>query len=89
MPKEIIINPELCKKDVISEIDLELEVSVENVADIIKMIAYLRGPFDDVETKAKFRIVVKEGKISLSDYENKIKETLEQLEIIPSIELTR
>lgn len=86
---ELIIIPELCKKDVISEIELELEVSVENVADIIKMIAYLRGPFDDVETKAKFNIIVKDGEISASDYENKIKETLEQLDISPSVELTK
>ncbi|KAF5065582.1 hypothetical protein DSECCO2_272550 [anaerobic digester metagenome] len=86
---EIIVIPELCKKDIISEIELELEVSLENVADIIKMIAYLKGPFDDVETKAKFNIIVKDGEISASDYENKIKETLEQLDISPSVELTK
>ena len=83
---EIIIHPKLCKRDSYAGLELEFDVPVEKVADIIKMVAYLRGPFDNVGTNVKFKISAKDGEISISDYENKIKETLEQLNIDPSVE---
>jgi len=87
--KEIITDPELCKKDIITEIELEFEVSIEKVADIIKMIAYIKANFDNVESEAKFKVSAKKGEISISDYENKIRKTLDQLNITPILEFFR
>lgn len=80
--KELIINPKICDGDsnLYKNIELEFEVSLDKVPDIIRMINFLKEPFDVVTTKTDFKILAKNGEMSITDYD-KIKEILEQLNV--------
>ena len=45
--------------------------------------------FDEVDVKITFDISAKEGKITKSDYHNKIHEAMEQMEIKPKKEIKK
>ncbi len=79
---EVIINPKQCdgEADVYKNIELEFEVPVEKVPDIIRMINFLKEPFDGVIAKTDFKISAKNGEMPIADYE-RIKETFEQLNV--------
>ena len=79
---EVIINAKKCvgDNDVYKNIQLEFEVPVEKVPDIMRMITFLKEPFEDVSTKTDFKINAKNGEIGINEY-NRIKETFEQLNI--------
>jgi len=82
MDHEVIINSKICDgdSDVYKNIELEFEVPVEKVPDIIRMINFLKEPFDDVTVKTDFKISAKNGEMPLSEYD-RIKETFEQLNV--------
>ncbi|MDO5836597.1 MAG: DUF499 domain-containing protein [Methanobacterium sp.] len=79
---EVIINSTICdgNSDVYKNIQLEFEVSVEKVPDIIRMINFLKEPFDDVKAKTDFKITAKNGEMPIAEYD-RIIETFEQLGI--------
>lgn len=79
---EVIINPKKCDGgfDVYKNIELEFEVPVEKVPDIIRMINFLKEPFDGVSAKTDFKISAKDGEMPIADYK-RIKETFEQLNV--------
>jgi len=79
---EIIINPKICDggTDVYKNIELEFEVPLEKVPDIIRMVNFLKEPFDDVKAKTDFKITAKNGEMPIADYD-RIKETFEQLNV--------
>jgi len=79
---EIIINPSICDGDsnVYKNIELEFEVSVDKVPDILRMINFLREPFDSINTKINFIISAADGEMPISEYD-RIKETFEQLNV--------
>lgn len=79
---EIILNSKICdgNSNVYKNIELEFEVPVEKVPDIIRMINFLKEPFDDVKAKTDFKITAKNGEMSIAEYD-RIIETFEQLGI--------
>ncbi|CEL24789.1 ATP-binding protein [Methanobacterium formicicum] len=79
---EIIINPSICDgdSDVYKNIELEFEVPVDKVPDIIRMINFLKEPFDEVNAKTNFKITARNGDMPITDFE-RIKETFDQLNV--------
>ena len=79
---EIIINSKICDGEsvVYKNIELEFEVPVEKVPDIIRMINFLKEPFDEVKAKTDFKITAKNGEMPIVEYD-RIIETFEQLGI--------
>ena len=79
---EVIINSKICdgKSNVYRNIELEFEVPVEKVPDIIRMINFLKEPFDSVTAKTNFKISANNGEMPIADYD-RIKETFEQLNV--------
>ena len=80
---EIITKPGLCdgeESNSYKELELEFEVAVDKVPDIMRMINFLREPFDGVKATTKFKISAKNGEMSIADYDW-IRETFEQLNI--------
>lgn len=80
---EIITKPGLCdgeESNTYKELELEFEVAVEKVPDIMRMINFLREPFDGVKATTEFKISAKNGEMPIADYD-RIKETFEQLNI--------
>jgi len=57
-------------------ISLELNVPVGKLSDIVKMVNYLKSKFDQVNTKIE--ISARNGEISKSEYEDKIREAINQ-----------
>jgi hypothetical protein len=62
------------------EINLKLNVPAGKLSDIVRMIPYLKTKFNQV--KVKVEISAQEGEITISDYEDKVKETINQSNII-------
>jgi len=62
------------------EISLKLNVPTGKLSDIVRMIPYLKTKFNQV--KVKVEISAQEGEITISDYEDKIKETIHQSNMI-------
>ena len=86
---EIIINPKICgNNDSYKYIDLEFEAPMDKVPDIIRMINFLKEPFDNVNAKTDFTIEAKNGSMSKAEYD-RIKETLDQLGIKPKKEIKK
>lgn len=79
---EVIINSKICVGDenpeVYKYIELEFGVPVEKVPDIIRMINFLKEPFDEVKAKTDFKIIAKSGEMPIVEYDRVI-ETFEQL----------
>jgi len=57
-----------------------LNVPAGKLSDIVRMIPYLKTKFNQV--KVKVEISAQEGEITISDYEDKIKETINQSNMI-------
>ncbi|PKP59483.1 AAA family ATPase [Candidatus Atribacteria bacterium HGW-Atribacteria-1] len=62
------------------EINLKLNVPAGKLSDIVRMVPYLKSKFNQV--KVKVEISAQEGEITISDYEDKIMETINQSNII-------
>jgi len=62
------------------EINLKLNVPTGKLSDIVRMIPYLKTKFNQV--KVKVEISAQEGEITISDYEDKIMETINQSNMI-------
>lgn len=89
LESEIIINPRLCGNgDNYKKIELEFEAPTERVPDILRMINFLKDPFNDVEAKTDFKITAKNGEMAKAEYD-RIKETLDQLGISPKKEIKK
>ncbi len=86
---ELIINPGICgNDDSYKQIELEFEAPIDKVPDIIRMINYLKEPFDYVNTKTDFSIVARDGTMAKAEYD-RITETLDQLGIKPKKEIKK
>ncbi|MDP3622689.1 MAG: DUF499 domain-containing protein [Methanobacteriaceae archaeon] len=86
---EIIINPKICGKgDSYKQVELEFEAPMDKVPDIIRMINFLKEPFDSVNAKTDFKIVARDGSMAKAEYD-RIKETLDQLGIQPKKEIKK
>jgi hypothetical protein len=64
------------KEKCYNQINLKLNVPLGKLADIVKMINYIRQKFNKVDVKVE--ISAADGEISKSEYEDKIKETTNQ-----------
>ena len=62
------------------EISLKLNVPAGKLSEIVRMIPYLKTKFNQV--KVKVEISAQEGEITISDYEDKIMETINQSNMI-------
>ena len=60
-------------------ISLKLNVPTGRLSDIVRMIPYLKGKFNQV--KVKVEISAQDGEIVISDYEDKIEETINQANV--------
>uniref|UniRef100_A0A7V3ZKG0 AAA family ATPase n=1 Tax=Dictyoglomus thermophilum TaxID=14 RepID=A0A7V3ZKG0_DICTH len=58
------------------KIDLKLDVPKGKISDVVKVVNYLNARFD--ECRVKIEISAQNGEVSVSDYEDKILETLKQ-----------
>ena len=67
------------EKNKYHSISLKLNVPTGKLADIVRMVNYIKSKFDQVNVKVE--ISSKEGEISLSDYEDKIKEAVVQANV--------
>lgn len=67
-------------KEKYQEINLKLNVPTGKLSDIVRMIPYLKTKFNQV--KVKVEISAQEGEITISDYEDKIKEIIDQSNMI-------
>jgi len=72
--------PPLLHREKYQEISLKLNVPTGKLSDIVRMIPYLKTKFNQV--KVKVEISAQEGEITISDYEDKIKETINQSNMI-------
>lgn len=61
-------------KDKYGALNLKLSVSPGRLSDIVRIVNYIRTKFNQVEIKVK--ISSKEGEITISEYEDKIKEAI-------------
>ena len=62
-----------------TKIHLKLKVPKGKMSDVTKIVTYLNTLFNDCEVDVE--ITTKNGKIAITDYENKIEETLKQANI--------
>jgi len=67
------------EKNKYRSISLKLNVPIGKLADIVRMVNYIKSKFEQVNIKVE--ISSKDGEISLSDYEDKIKEAIEQANV--------
>ncbi len=67
------------------EINLKLNVPTGKLSDIVRMIPYLKTKFN--QAKVKVEISAQEGEITISDYEEKIKETINQSNMIVKMKI--
>ena len=67
------------EKNKYRSISLKLNVPTGKLADIVRMVNYIKSKFDQVNVKVE--ISSKEGEISFSDYEDKIKEAVIQANV--------
>jgi len=67
------------KKGNYHTIYLKLDVPTGKLSDIVRMIPYLKSKFNQV--KVKVEISAQDGEIVISDYEDKIKEAIDQANI--------
>jgi len=74
------------KEKYYNQINLKLNVPLGKLADIVKMINYIRQKFNKVDVKVE--ISATDGEISKSEYEDKIKETTNQTGTIIESEST-
>jgi len=86
--KGVIVEPELpgpvkppieVPSTAYSAINLKLDVPPGKFSDIARIINYLKTKFEHVETKVE--IICQNGKITVSEYEDKVKEALDQANI--------
>ena len=61
------------------KISLKLNVPTGKLSDIVRMIPYLKSKFNQVEIKVE--ISAQDGEIVISDYEDKIEETISQANV--------
>ena len=73
---EGIISP---PKEKFSSISLKLNVPTGKLSDIVRMLSYLKSKFNQVAVKVE--ISTQQGEITISDYEDKIKEAIDQAKI--------
>lgn len=69
----------LGKKEKYRIIHLKLDVPTGKLSDIVRMIPYLKSKFNQV--KVKVEISAQDGEIVISDYEDKIEETINQANV--------
>ncbi|HOL40182.1 MAG TPA: hypothetical protein PKY18_07715, partial [Dictyoglomaceae bacterium] len=62
-----------------TKIHLKLKVPKGKMSDVTKIVNHLNKLFDECEVEVE--ITVKNGKIAITDYENKIEEVLKQANI--------
>ena len=67
------------EKDSYSTIHLRLEAPTGKISDVVRMIPYLKSKFGQV--KVKVEISAENGNITISDYQDKIKEAIKQAEL--------
>jgi len=60
------------------QIRLKLNVPTGKLSDIVRMVAFLQRKFNQVGVRVE--ISTDEGEITVSEYENNIKETIRQIE---------
>ena len=79
---EVIINPKFFDGDskYYKNIELEFEVPIDKVPDVIRMINFLKEPFDAVTAKTNFKITANNGEMPITEYD-RIKETFDQLNV--------
>ena len=61
-------------------LNLRLNVTSGKLSDIVRMVSYLKTKFDQVDIRIE--IATRGGEIPISDYEDKIKEAINQANII-------
>lgn len=85
LPEQAILEPEEeeeKEKEIVSEkgkysrVHLVLDVPSGKLADVVRTVAYLKTKFENVSVKIELSAV--KGKITASDYEDKIKEAISQ-----------
>ena len=81
MPPKLLEKPleEESKKNRYKAIYLKISPPSGKLSDIVRMISYIKSKFSSV--RIKIEIDAKEGEIDITDYENKIEETLKQADI--------
>ena len=67
------------KKESYHTIHLKLDVPTGKLSDIVRIIPYLKTKFNQV--KVKIEISAQDGELEISDYEDKIKEAIDQANI--------
>jgi len=68
------------QKDKYKSIDLKLDVPSGKLSDVVRMVNYIKSVFNQVDVKVE--IFSKNGEMLKSDYEDKIKEAINQASII-------
>jgi|Deesub1362A_J573_1020465.scaffolds.fasta_scaffold01294_8 hypothetical protein len=76
---EEIVGEKPPRKDIYQFLRLKLDVPSGKLSDIVRMVGYLKTKFNWVDVKVE--ITTRDGEISISDYEDKIKETINQSSI--------
>ena len=76
-------------EEAFNQVELEVDVSLGNVSPMTRVVNYIDSQFEDVNVKITFDISAKDGKISISDYENRIHEAIEQMGIKPKKEIKK
>jgi hypothetical protein len=66
-------------KEKYQKISLKLKVPTGKLSDIVKMMPYIKSKFNQVEVRVE--ISAQDGEIAISDYEDKIEETINQAEV--------
>ncbi|MCW3142048.1 MAG: hypothetical protein N2V72_07770, partial [Methanophagales archaeon] len=81
--KEEVKDKEEIKKEVYGKkyhtIHLKLDVPTGKLSDIVRVIPFIKGVFKKVDIKVEISAV--NGEMSVSDYEDKIKEAIKQAEV--------
>ena len=67
-------------RDKYHSMKLKLNIPTGKLADIVRIVTYIKSKFDQVNVKVE--ISTKEGEITISDYEDKVKEAVKQANII-------
>jgi len=71
--------PPLPPKEKYQKFSLKLDVPTGKLSDIVRMIPYLKSKFNQV--KVKVEISAQDGEIVIADYEDKIKEAINQANV--------